>query len=132
MSASLSHVASSLSRFPDPVPFDARVFSGVEPAEMLSLDRLHLITLTPAGQRPVLTGELAAELRRLILEMADQSGYQVVSLNISPARMSVLLELNGLHRPESVTRELRGVTGLRLMQSHPWLRVRLGANRMWE
>jgi hypothetical protein len=44
----------------------------------------------------------------------------------------VLVELGGLHRPESVTRELRGLTSLRLLQSFPGLRLKLRSNRMWD
>ena len=101
-------------------------------APLLSLDRLHLVSLTSVGRRPVLVGELAEEARRLVMELADHNGYRVVSCVLQPERLEVLVELSVLHRSESVTRELRGLTSLQLMQRFPALRVKLKANRLWE
>ena len=102
------------------------------PVEPLSLDHLHHVSLTPLGRKAILGGDLASELRRLLIELADHGGYRLVSVSMAPDRLNVLLELNGLHRPESISREIKGLTGLRLMQSFPWLRGKLKANRLWE
>ena len=101
-------------------------------AALLSLERLHQVSLVPVGRKPVLAGELAAELKRQVLQLADLSGYRVISLALRPDRFDVLLELSGLNRRESVTRELRGLTSLRLMQAFPWIRVKLKSNHLWD
>ena len=108
------------------------VAPAVRPVEMLSLERLHLVSLQTIGRRPVLVGEVEAELNRLLAEMAAHSGYRVVSVAMNPDRLDVLVELNGLHRPESVTREMRGLTSLRLLQAFPGLRIRLRSNLLWD
>ena len=106
--------------------------AGAGPADLVSVERMHLVSLTPIRHMPVLTGDVAVEVTRVLLEIAAQSGYRILSASVSPDRVDVLVELDGLHRPESVTRELKGLSSLRLMQSFPALRVRLKAHRLWE
>src|SRR5262245_43749294 len=91
------------------------------PVEPPSLQHLHLVALSPLGRKPILAGDLATELRRLLIELAEHGGYRLVSVSMAPDRLHVLVELSGLHRPESIAREIKGLTGLRLMQSFPWL-----------
>lgn len=98
----------------------------------LSLEHMHQVSLVPFGKKAVLQGELAEELKRQVLQLAEHSGYRVISMAMRPDRFDVLVELTGLHRRESVSRELRGLTSLRLMQAFPWIRVKLKANRFWE
>jgi REP element-mobilizing transposase RayT len=126
MSASLRLVAPQASAVPE---FDAGAPGATE---LLSIEHLHLVSLTTSGRKPVLVGELARELRQMVTELAAQSGYRVVSLAIGPDRIDILTELSGLHRPQSISRELRGMTSLRLMQHFPWLRLRMRSSRLWE
>ncbi|HVP38022.1 MAG TPA: transposase [Candidatus Saccharimonadales bacterium] len=100
--------------------------------ELLSLDRLHQVSLLTVGRRPVLVGAVAVELNRLLAELAANSGYRLISAAMNPDRLDVLVELGGLHRAESVSRELRGLTSLRLMQAFPKLRLQLRSNRLWD
>lgn len=97
----------------------------------IPLDRLHLVALEPVGHKPVLSGNVAAELTRAFMEIAAHSGYRVMSVSILPDHVNLVVELGGLHRAESVTRELRGLSSLRLMQSFPSLRLKLRANHLW-
>ena len=126
MSASLRLVAPQASAVPE---FDTGAPGA---SELLSLEHLHLVSLTTAGRKPVLVGELARELRQMVAELAAHAGYRVVSLAIGPDRIDILTELSGLHRPQSISRELRGMTSLRLMQHFPWLRLRMRSSRLWE
>ncbi len=105
---------------------------GGRAAELRSMERMHLVSLSTVRQSPVLQGSLASSLRRMVGEMAENSGYQVLSVLFTPSRMDVLLELTGLHRPQSVTRELKGLTSLRLFQQFPALRVKLKSHHLWE
>ncbi len=99
---------------------------------VVSLESLHLVSLLTVGRKPVLVGDVAFELNQALEEIAEQSGYRLVSVAASPDRLDMLVELNGLHRRESVTRELRGLTSLRLMQAFPGLRLKLRSNRVWD
>jgi REP element-mobilizing transposase RayT len=117
---------------PAPRGTRAHAAGAARPLEMLSLERLHLVSLLTVGRRPVLVGEVAEELNHLLSEMAASSGYRLVSAAMNPDRLDVLVELGGLHRPESVTRELRGLTSLRMLQAFPGLRLKLRSNRMWD
>jgi REP element-mobilizing transposase RayT len=97
----------------------------------VALEHLHHVCLEPVAHSPVLCGHVAAELPKVFMEIAANSGYRIISVSISPDHVNLLVELDPMHRPESVTRELRGLSSLRLMQSFPGLRLRLRANHLW-
>ncbi|MBI5836156.1 MAG: transposase [Candidatus Eisenbacteria bacterium] len=105
---------------------------GKRAVEMVALECLHLVSLFTVGRKPVLVGDVAFELNQALEELSEQSGYRLVSVATNPDRLDVLVELDGLHRPESVTREVRGLTSLRLMQAFPALRLKLRSNRLWD
>lgn len=95
--------------------------------------RLHyLVTWSTRGRRPVLKERHAETLESLITTVCEERGFQIVDLAIGRDHVHVLLELHPAQSVAGVLREIKGRTGMALLQKHPELRVWLGGNLVWD
>ena len=95
--------------------------------------RLHyLVTWSTRGRRPVLKERHAETLEALITAVCEERGFQIVDLAIAHDHVHVLLELHPAQSISGVLREIKGRTGLALLEKHPELRVWLGGNLVWD
>jgi putative transposase len=92
----------------------------------------YLITWTTRGRRPVLRDRHVRALRDLIQQTCDELGFALVEYAAAPEHVHLLLGLGPTQSVASAVRQLKGRTGLTLLQTHPELRVWLRGNLVWD
>ncbi len=77
--------------------------------------KYHYIWKTKYG-RPVLKGELALGLRRIIKEIAAEKGIEIIKGNVRPEHIHVLVGVPSCYSPAKVMQYLKGKSSYRLQR----------------
>jgi putative transposase len=95
--------------------------------------RVHLIIYhlvwTPKRRKPVLTGEIAQDCRKLIAEKCEQKGWEVIELAIQPDHVHLFVRVLPSTPAAEVVKECKGITSYELRRKYPNLLKRLPS--MW-
>lgn len=101
--------------------------------EPIYRSQLHyVVTWSTRGRRPVLKERHIRELRALIQQTCDEQGFALVEFAAGAEHVHVLLGLGPTQSVSSAVRQLKGRTGLTLLQAFPELRVWLRGNLLWD
>jgi putative transposase len=92
----------------------------------------YLITWSTSGRRPVLRDRHARSLRDLARQVCEELDFELVEFSVAPEHVHVLLGLRPAQSVASAVRQMKGRTGLSLMQTYPELRVWLRGNLLWD
>jgi putative transposase len=92
----------------------------------------YLIAWSTRGRRPVLRERHVRALRDLIQQTCDELGFALVEFAAAPEHVHLLLGLSPTQSVAGAVRQLKGQTGLALLQAHPELRVWLRGNLVWD
>jgi putative transposase len=88
--------------------------------------RVHLIVYhlvwTTKRRKPVLTGPLAADCRRLLLNKCADQGWTVLELAVNPDHIHLFVRVWPTTSPAEVVKECKGVTSHELRGKYPALR----------
>lgn len=86
--------------------------------------KLHLVWCSKY-RRPVLTGPVEGDLRRLLLEKSLELGLIVHALEIMPDHVHLFIGYDPTRSVAEVVNRLKGFTSHELRSAHPSLRSRL-------
>ncbi len=92
----------------------------------------YLITWSTRGRRPVLRDRHVRALRDLVKPACEDLDFELVELSAAPEHVHILLGLRPTQSVAAAVRQLKGSTGLKLMQAYPELRVWLRGNLVWD
>lgn len=109
---------------------DAALLGRWEPVYRSQLH--YLVTWSTRGRRPVLKTTHAETLETLIATLCEDRDYPLVDLRVGRDHVHLLLALRPTQSIASAVREIKGRTGMDLLQRHPELRVWLGGNLVWD
>ncbi len=92
----------------------------------------YVITWSTRSRRPVLRERHARTLRDLIQRSCDDLDFALVEFAAAPQHVHLMLGLSPTQSVASAVRQLKGRTGLALLQAYPELRVWLRGNLIWD
>ncbi len=84
------------------------------------------------GHRHVLRARHVQTLRELLRRACDELGYSMVEFAATSDHVHLLLGLRPTQSVASAVRQLKGQTGLALLEAYPELRVWLRGNLVWD
>lgn len=88
--------------------------------------RVHLIVYhlvwTPKRRKPVLTGAIATECRRLIEHKCAERGWHIVELAIQPDHVHLFVRVWPSDSAAEVVKECKGITSHELRLKYPVLK----------
>jgi len=109
---------------------DAALLGRWEPVYRSQLH--YLVTWNTRGRRPVLKEQHTDSLTSLITELCDEREFELVDFAVGRDHVHLLLALRPTQSIATAVREIKGRTGMELLQRHPELRVWLGGNLVWD
>lgn len=83
------------------------------------------VIFCPKYRRPVLEEAVAQRLKEMILEKQDEYGYAVMSMEIMPEHVHLLLDVDPRVGINNVVAKIKGYTSHELREEYPWLKKRL-------
>lgn len=83
------------------------------------------VIFCPKYRRPVLEEAVAKRLKEMILEKQDECGYAVMSMEIMPEHVHLLLDVDPRVGVNNVVAKIKGYTSHELREEYPWLKKRL-------
>lgn len=86
--------------------------------------KYHLVWC-PKYRRKVLVGEVAEELRRLLLQKAQDLSVTIRALEIMPDHVHLFIESDPTEAPQRLANQFKGYTSRVLREEFPQLRSRL-------
>jgi REP element-mobilizing transposase RayT len=92
----------------------------------------YLISWSTRGRRPVLRERHVRALRDLLTRTCEELDFELVEFAAATEHVHLLLGLRPTQSVAAAVRQLKGTTGLRLMQAYPELRVWLRGNLVWD
>jgi len=92
----------------------------------------YLITWSTRGRRPVLRERHARALRELVQQTCDALDFTLVDVATAADHVHLVLALRPTQSVASAVRQLKGRSGLALLDAHPELRVWLRGNLVWD
>jgi putative transposase len=92
----------------------------------------YAISWSTRGRRPVLRARHVLALRDLIQRACDELGFSLVEFAATADHVHLLLGLRPTQSVASAVRQVKGRTGLTLLEAYPELRVWLRGNLVWD
>lgn len=83
------------------------------------------VIFCPKYRRPVLEEAVANRLKEMILEKQSEYGYAVMSMEIMPEHVHLLLDVDPRVGVNNVVAKIKGYTSHELREEYPWLKKRL-------
>ena len=83
------------------------------------------IIFCPKYRRPVLVDAVAQRLREMLFEKQPEYGYAVMSMEIMPEHVHLLLDVDPRVGVCNVIAKIKGYTSHALREEYPWLKKRL-------
>ena len=83
------------------------------------------VIFCPKYRRPVLEEAVAKRLKEMILEKQGEYGYAVMSMEIMPEHVHLLLDVDPRVGVNNVVAKIKGYTSHELREEYPWLKKRL-------
>ena len=83
------------------------------------------VIFCPKYRRAVLEDAVARRLKEMILEKQAEYGYAVMSMEIMPEHIHLLLDVDPRVGVNNVVAKIKGYTSHELREEYPWLKKRL-------
>ena len=83
------------------------------------------VIFCPKYRRAVLEDAVARRLKEMILEKQAEYGYAVMSMEIMPENVHLLLDVDPRVGINNVVAKIKGYTSHELREEYPWLKKRL-------
>ena len=83
------------------------------------------VIFCPKYRRPVLVDAVAQRLKEMILEKQSEYGYAVMSMEIMPEHVHLLLDVDPRVGVYNIVAKIKGYTSHELREEYPWLKKRL-------
>ena len=83
------------------------------------------VIFCPKYRRKVLTDMLAAWMKQLVLAEQSECGYSVIEMEVLPAHVRLLLDVDPRAGMNVVVGEIKGFVSHELRNEFPWLKKRL-------
>ena len=83
------------------------------------------VIFCPKYRRPVLEEAVAQRLKEMVLEKQDEYGYAVMSMEIMPEHVHLLMDVDPRVGINNVVAKIKGYTSHELREEYPWLKKRL-------
>ena len=83
------------------------------------------VIFCPKYRRPVLEEAVAKRLKEMILEKQGEYGYAVMSMEIMPEHVHLLMDVDPRVGINNVVAKIKGYTSHELREEYPWLKKRL-------
>ena len=83
------------------------------------------VIFCPKYRRKVLTDALAARMKELVLAKQADYGYTVIEMEVMPAHVHLLLDVDPRAGINVVVGKIKGFTSHQLRDEFPWLKKRL-------
>jgi len=83
------------------------------------------VIFCPKYRRKVLTGDVAAQMKALVLEKQKDYGYTVIEMEVMPDHVHLLLDVDPRVGVNTVVGKIKGYTSRELRERFPWLKKRL-------
>ena len=83
------------------------------------------VIFCPKYRRSVLEEAVAKRLKEMILEKQAEYGYAVMSMEIMPEHVHLLLDVDPRVGVNNVVAKIKGYTSHELREEYPWLKKRL-------
>ena len=83
------------------------------------------VIFCPKYRRAVLEDAVARRLKEMILEKQAEYGYAVMSMEIMPEHVQLLLDVDPRVGVNNVVAKIKGYTSHELREEYPWLKKRL-------
>ena len=83
------------------------------------------VIFCPKYRRAVLEDVVARRLKEMILEKQAEYGYAVMSMEIMPEHVHLLLDVDPRVGVNNVVAKIKGYTSHELREEYPWLKKRL-------
>lgn len=90
----------------------------------------HLVWCTKY-RRQVLTGQIAADLRALLLKIAQDGEYEIKTLEIMPDHVHLFVTATPNHLIADMVKGLKGVSARFLFKQHPEIKQQLYGGHLW-
>lgn len=82
-------------------------------------------------RRAVLEGEIAADLREILRDVASHNGLGVTGMDVAPDHVHLLLDATPQHVIPDVVKALKGASARRVFSKHPDLKQQLPGGHLW-
>jgi putative transposase len=89
------------------------------------------VVWVPKYRRSILQGKVGERAEQVIRRVADEYGYTLDELKVSPDHIHVLLKLQPKQAIPDVVRTLKSITARTLFQEFPDLKRHLWEGRLW-
>ena len=86
---------------------------------------------SPKYRRKVLTGKIAERLREIIEDIAGQTGFDVISLDIQPDHIHLFISCPPKYSPAHLINAIKGASSRRLRNEFPELKQAVHKDRLW-
>ena len=83
------------------------------------------VIFCPKYRRAVLEDAVARQMKEMILEKQAEYGYAVMSMEIMPEHVHLLLDVDPRVGINNVVAKIKGYTSHELREEYPWLKKRL-------
>ena len=83
------------------------------------------VVFCPKYRRAVLEDAVARRLKEMILEKQAEYGYAVMSMEIMPEHVHLLMDVDPRVGVNNVVAKIKGYTSHELREEYPWLKKRL-------
>ena len=82
-------------------------------------------------RHPVITGEIERRLKELFLEIAKANEFEILTMEIMPDHVHLLVECKPQHYIPSILKALKGNSARRLFKEYPMLKKNLWGGHLW-
>jgi len=82
-------------------------------------------------RRKVLCGEIAQDLKKILLEICDDKGFVMKEMEIMPDHLHVFVSAKPKFSVSYIYKMLKGIGSRKLFLKHPELRAQLWGKHLW-
>ena len=82
-------------------------------------------------RKPVLVGDIEADLKKILYDIADEYGFSIEALETMPDHVHMLVDCRPQFFPSDMIKIIKGNTARKLFMTHPELKEKLLGGHLW-
>lgn len=82
-------------------------------------------------RKPVLVGDIEADLKEILYDIADEYGFSIEALETMPDYVHMLVDCRPQFFPSDMIKIIKGNTARKLFMTHPELKEKLWGGHLW-
>lgn len=82
-------------------------------------------------RKPVLIGDIEADLKEILYDIADEYGFSIEALETMPDHVHMLIDCRPQFFPSDMIKIMKGNTARKLFMTHPELKEKLWGGHLW-